>query len=75
VPNPQRGWFNHPFRIPRELRLWLSDKGSLTRRLRSRCSSFRVRKLMRLDKPIGILLLLWPTLWGQWLASRGDPTG
>jgi 4-hydroxybenzoate polyprenyltransferase len=30
-------------------------------------------KLMRLDKPIGILLLLWPTLWGQWLASAGQP--
>jgi 4-hydroxybenzoate polyprenyltransferase len=30
-------------------------------------------KLMRLDKPIGILLLLWPTLWGQWLASNGHP--
>ncbi|MEW6120874.1 MAG: 4-hydroxybenzoate octaprenyltransferase [Pseudomonadota bacterium] len=30
-------------------------------------------KLMRLDKPIGILLLLWPTLWGQWLASHGRP--
>jgi 4-hydroxybenzoate polyprenyltransferase len=30
-------------------------------------------KLMRLDKPIGILLLLWPTLWGQWLASQGHP--
>ena len=30
-------------------------------------------KLMRLDKPIGILLLLWPTLWGQWLASDGQP--
>jgi 4-hydroxybenzoate polyprenyltransferase len=26
-------------------------------------------KLMRLDKPIGILLLLWPTLWGLWFAS------
>ena len=30
-------------------------------------------KLMRLDKPIGILLLLWPTLWAQWLASFGQP--
>jgi 4-hydroxybenzoate polyprenyltransferase len=30
-------------------------------------------KLMRLDKPIGILLLLWPTLWAQWLASNGAP--
>ena len=28
---------------------------------------------MRLDKPIGILLLLWPTLWAQWLASHGRP--
>lgn len=30
-------------------------------------------KLMRLDKPIGILLLLWPTLWGMWFASAGNP--
>lgn len=30
-------------------------------------------KLMRLDRPIGILLLLWPTLWGVWLASAGRP--
>lgn len=30
-------------------------------------------KLMRLDKPIGILLLLWPTLWGLWLAAGGMP--
>ena len=29
---------------------------------------------MRLDKPIGILLLLWPTLWGLFLASDGWPT-
>lgn len=29
--------------------------------------------LMRLNKPIGILLLLWPTLWGLWLASGGKP--
>jgi len=28
-------------------------------------------KLMRLDKPIGILLLLWPTLWAVWIASNG----
>lgn len=30
-------------------------------------------QLMRLDKPIGILLLLWPTLWGLWLSSYGFP--
>ncbi len=29
--------------------------------------------LMRLDKPIGILLLLWPTMWALWLASAGRP--
>ncbi|MBY0475214.1 MAG: 4-hydroxybenzoate octaprenyltransferase [Nitrosomonas sp.] len=30
-------------------------------------------QLMRLDKPIGILLLLWPMLWGLWFAARGLP--
>ena len=30
-------------------------------------------KLMRLDKPIGILLLLWPTLWGLWSFARHRP--
>jgi 4-hydroxybenzoate polyprenyltransferase len=30
-------------------------------------------QLVRLNKPIGILLLLWPTLWGLWLAARGVP--
>ena len=30
-------------------------------------------KLMRLDKPIGTLLLLWPTLWALWIASNGQP--
>jgi len=30
-------------------------------------------KLIRLDRPIGILLLLWPTLWALWLAMRAMP--
>jgi len=30
-------------------------------------------KLMRLDKPIGTLLLLWPTLWALWIAADGRP--
>ncbi|MDM5176385.1 4-hydroxybenzoate octaprenyltransferase [Massilia sp. DJPM01] len=30
-------------------------------------------RLIRLDKPIGILLLLWPTLIALWLAARGTP--
>ncbi len=30
-------------------------------------------RLVRADKPIGILLLLWPTLWALWMASGGRP--
>ena len=30
-------------------------------------------KLMRINKPIGIWLLLWPTLWALWLAGEGSP--
>ncbi len=30
-------------------------------------------KLMRVDKPIGNYLLLWPTLWALWLAGEGNP--
>ena len=30
-------------------------------------------RLMRLDKPIGTFLLLWPTLWSLWLAAKGMP--
>src|SRR5271167_2296283 len=30
-------------------------------------------RLMRLDRPVGIWLLLWPTLWAVWIAGRGKP--
>src|SRR5512140_2982489 len=30
-------------------------------------------QLTRLHRPIGILLLLWPTLWGVWIAADGHP--
>jgi 4-hydroxybenzoate polyprenyltransferase len=39
----------------------------LERRLRN------LALLMRLDRPIGIWLLLWPTLWALWIASAGHP--
>src|SRR5512134_3997958 len=39
--------------------------------LRQRLDAYE--KLMRLDKPIGILLLLWPTLWGIWISADGRP--
>ena len=46
---------------------------------RSRLQAVRARldayeRLVRLDKPIGILLLLWPTLTALWIAARGEPT-
>ncbi|GKX57650.1 4-hydroxybenzoate octaprenyltransferase [Leminorella grimontii] len=31
-------------------------------------------RLMRINKPIGALLLLWPTLWALWLAGRETPS-
>jgi 4-hydroxybenzoate polyprenyltransferase len=39
--------------------------------LRQRLVDFAL--LMRLDRPIGIWLLLWPTLWALWIASIGHP--
>ena len=39
--------------------------------LAARLTSYE--RLMRLDKPIGTLLLLWPTLWALWLAGEGNP--
>lgn len=33
----------------------------------------RYLKLMRLHRPIGIWLLLWPTLWALWIAAAGRP--
>ena len=30
-------------------------------------------QLIRFDKPIGTLLLLWPTLWALWIAAEGVP--
>ncbi|MDJ0916293.1 MAG: 4-hydroxybenzoate octaprenyltransferase [Woeseiaceae bacterium] len=31
-------------------------------------------KLIRIDRPVGIYLLLWPTLWALWVASDGNPS-
>ncbi len=39
--------------------------------LRRRIDAYE--RLVRLDKPEGALLLLWPTLWAVWLAGRGQP--
>jgi 4-hydroxybenzoate polyprenyltransferase len=53
--------------------------GIVTRRVReplARVLPRRLRNLavlMRLDRPIGIWLLLWPTLWALWIAAHGHP--
>jgi 4-hydroxybenzoate polyprenyltransferase len=47
--------------------LWGWRGAPLLRRLH------RYALLMRLDRPIGIGLLLWPTLWALWIAARGLP--
>src|SRR5258708_28080709 len=43
-------------------------RGSMVKRLDA-CG-----RVIGSEKPIGALLLLWPTLWAVWLASRGEPT-
>jgi 4-hydroxybenzoate polyprenyltransferase len=45
--------------------------GSRWLAIKSRLDTYE--RLVRLDKPIGILLLLWPTLSGLWIATRGSP--
>jgi 4-hydroxybenzoate polyprenyltransferase len=40
---------------------------------RIRSGLLEYARLMRLDRPIGIWLLLWPTLWALWISSRGRP--
>ena len=39
--------------------------------IRARVTQYAL--LVRLDKPIGIFLLLWPTLWALWFAAEGVP--
>lgn len=39
--------------------------------IKDRLTAYAV--LARLDRPIGIYLLLWPTLWALWIASEGRP--
>lgn len=38
----------------------------------SRCGAYV--RLLRLNRPIGIWLLLWPTLWALWMATEGRPS-
>ena len=72
--------------IQQQIRPLLSRLRELASRLCARaCEWYQARRplirdrlrqyvlLVRLDKPEGALLLLWPTLWALWIASQGDP--
>ncbi len=50
----------------------MSDASAPRSALAARLDAYE--RLVRLDKPIGILLLLWPTLAALWFAARGEPT-
>ena len=39
----------------------------------ARSALYHYARLMRLHRPVGIWLLLWPTLWALWLAADGRP--
>lgn len=52
-------------RYSRLLRAWLPAVGR---------RAWIYLRLMRMHRPIGSFLLLWPTLWALWLASQGRPT-
>lgn len=53
-----------------------SDQGNTKSRVRlpikDRLAQYAL--LMRLHRPIGALLLLWPTLWALWIAGKGHPS-
>ena len=54
--------------VERKNRLWQGLSGTV------REKSVLYAQLIRLGKPVGWLLLLWPTLWALWIASAGLPT-
>ena len=49
-----------------------SKKGGLIAKIQQRAPIYW--RLMRMDRPIGTLLLLWPTLWSLWIAAKGVPS-
>ena len=67
VLHSRQGWIAHSHPIPRPLRSWLSDHGSLTQRLKSACTSFQVVPLtlatMRPNPDEYALLGIPPDSW------------
>ena len=61
--------------LTRVTRQWTGALPALTGRWQViKSKSCLYAQLIRLDKPIGWLLLLWPTLWALWLANEGWPS-
>src|SRR5438093_2054083 len=57
----------------------MHESGSVAAQQQTRWQKIAARidayeRLIRLDKPIGTLLLLWPTLTALWIASSGSPS-
>lgn len=67
VSQSRQGWLARPYPIPRPLRSWLSDHGSLTQRLKSACTAFRVvpltQAIMRPNPDECALLGIPPGTW------------
>src|SRR5436189_3195081 len=61
------GWAANRSSRMRKLSLAV-DRAALARKIDA------YERLIRLDKPIGTLLLLWPTLTALWIAASGSPT-
>ncbi len=62
------------------MKLLISSKGSKCVENMSGCvivcqmaNFFDYIRLTRLNRPVGVLLLLWPTLWALWIAAEGVP--
>ena len=67
IPAPE----SHAAKILRQADKSL-EPGGFIQYLRQKAPSYW--RLMRMDRPIGTLLLLWPTLWALWIAAKGVPS-
>ena len=49
-----------------------TEKGDIVAKIKDKAAVYW--RLTRMDRPIGTLLLLWPTLWSLWIAAKGVPS-
>src|SRR6516164_2531301 len=68
VPAPKRSPMAAVTEVPSKME---PAEAPLSHRLARRATEYA--RLMRLDKPIGTWLLLWPALWALWVAGEGRP--